>query len=97
MAGTRKIRFVSTAVILCILLGIGLFLFWKPKAQREDYRAIASEEYNTVFLSMYPVDTYHAEDFAYYRGLNAWKASYCIPDLSTLQEYLQRIAASGNT
>lgn len=54
-------------------------------------------QFDSAFLSMYPLDFYREEDFAYFRAQTLFKASYCIPDYSTMKAYLQRIAKSGNT
>lgn len=94
----RKFIIIITAVLL--LLAAVLFFLMKPwmsQAQREDYRQISSQEFDTVFLSMYPIDTYHEEDFSYYRGMSLFKASYCIPKFSVMEQYMKEIAKSGNT
>lgn len=78
------------ALILLFLLS------GKPKAQREDYRNIASLAYDSVFLSMYPTSPFSEEDFQHYFGLNLYKASYCIPRLSVLSGYMNRIIKSEN-
>lgn len=91
----RKVVLVSLLLIgfLCLFF----FIFPKSKAQREDYRQIFSKQYDTVFLSMYPTDTFQEEDFLTYRGMTVFKASYCIPDFSVLKQYMRLIAKSGNT
>ena len=66
------------------------------KLQKEDYRLISSMEYDTVFLSMYPIDTYREEYYSYYRAMALFKASYCIPSFSVLEDYMQRISGSDN-
>lgn len=65
--------------------------------QKEDYRLLSTTEYDTVFLSMYPIDTFREEDYAYYRGMTIYKAACCIPSFSVLEDYMQHIADSGNT
>lgn len=81
---------VVVAVVLCFRLTI-------PKTCREDYKRIASENYDTVFLSMFPINNYEEGDFKHYRNQTTLKTSYCIPNFRTLQSYLKRIAESGNT
>lgn len=84
---------------LAVLGGI-VFIFaalHRPKAQREDYQQIAFSTYDTVFLSMYPIDTYDAEDFLTYRGMTVLKTSYCIPGFTVMKQYMKHIAASQNT
>lgn len=100
MAGTRRkmiyLRVVTAIIIVCITTFLFLF-FRKPKALLEDYRNIASRQYDIAFLSMYPVSAGLEKDFQYYWGRSAFQASYCIPKLSIIEEYLERIAESGNT
>lgn len=79
------------------MISLLFVIFLKPKAQWQDYRLIFSRQYDTVFLSMYPADTYREEDFLTYRGMTMLKASYCIPDFSTLKQYMRLITKSGNT
>lgn len=86
--------------LFLLLAAFGLFLAFKGPAKTElqllDYQQIASTEYDTVFLSMYPIDTYLEEDYAYFRGMTLFKSSYCIPSLSVLTDYMLRIADSEN-
>lgn len=87
--------------LILLLLSVGalllLTLLRKPESQREDYRDIASRTYDSVFLSMYPTDAYAEEDFQHYFGLTLFRASYCIPSLPVMEQYMHRIAKSGNT
>lgn len=83
------------------LAALGVFAFFsatlfRPKAQKEDYKQIASSTYDTAFLAMYPIDTYKTEDFLTYRGMTVFKASYCIPDFGVMKQYMKHIAASEN-
>lgn len=68
----------------------------KPEQQKTDYQQISAMEFDSVFLSMYPIDTYREEDYAYYRGMTLFKASYCIPSFSVLEDYMRKIEKSGN-
>ncbi|MCI9336219.1 MAG: SGNH/GDSL hydrolase family protein [Lachnospiraceae bacterium] len=87
-------------LLVLLLAGAALTLLFlalrKPAAQREDYRQIASRTYDTAFLSMYPTQYYSDEDFRHYLGLEVFRASYCMPGISVMEEYLEKIAASGN-
>lgn len=80
-----------TGVALCLFLGLR-----KPKAQREDFENMLSREYDLAFLSMYPVSTYSDEDFLTYFGVTPFKASYCIPSFSVMEQYMKQIVKSGN-
>lgn len=81
---------IAAAVILFF------FFFIAAAEQRADYKRISGEEYDTVFLSMYPIDTYEEEPFLYYRGMNVLKTSHSLSGASMLSDYMRRIARSGN-
>ncbi len=81
---------ILAAVVLISLMGKS------SAARRADYARLDAEQYDTVFLSMYPVDTYREEDYAYYRAMDIVKTSYCIPNLSVLSQYMEHIRKSGN-
>lgn len=95
----KQIWLLILALFLLLAAGC-LFLAFQEPAKTElqllDYQQIASTEYDTVFFSMYPVDTYREEDYAYFRGMTLFKSSYCIPSLSVLTDYMLQIADSGN-
>lgn len=80
---------IGAAIVLIAICAI-------PRARKEDYKQIASSQYDTVFLSMYPIDTYSEEEFLAYRGMTLFKASYCLPDFTAVKQYMRRIAKSGN-
>lgn len=86
---TALVCFLAAGALLC-------FLFLYRKDQTSDYKRIRSELYDTVFLSMFPIDNYDEDSYEYYRGQYTLKTSYCIPDIGTLRTYLKKIAASGN-
>ncbi len=93
-------RYILISAIMLIFLGTAAILIWQqnrtPSAMQEDFLRIASGNYNAAFLSTYPIETYQEEDFSYYRGLSLFKASYCIPDISVLQNYMTELTASDN-
>lgn len=99
MTRSKRTKLLAICIAALLLIGAALLfvLFGKPKTQREDYRQISSQTYDTVFLSMYPLDTYQEEDFAAYRKMTLLKTAYCIPDYSVLKQYMKRVAKSGNS
>ncbi len=98
MTHAKKFRWVFPAILLATLALIFILYFiWSASAgKRADYARLSSEQYNAVFLSMYPIDTYREDDYSYYRGMDIVKTSYCIPDFRTLSAYMERIDESGN-
>ena len=101
MKTTLRNRRLIGFFIAAVLGILGAFLlFWLlavPPRQRDAFKKISSTEFDTVFLSMYPTDPYHEEDFAHYRAMTLFKASYCIPSPSVLNKYMKKIARCGNT
>lgn len=91
----RKRNIYLSVGIVLLILSLILIFTRTPREMQEDFQLIASSEYDTVFLSMFPVDTYHEEDFTHYRAMTALKTSYCIPNLSVLEKYLEKIKDSG--
>lgn len=91
------LRFILPLFIVFIILSVLFLWFRSTEARRRDFRRIASETYDTVFLSMYPIDTYNEADYQYFRAMTILKTDYILPDFSSLQKYMERIANSKNT
>jgi len=70
--------------------------YMKYEPYRNDIERIATEDYNAVFFSTYPIDHFTEYDFNYYRAIYPLKASYCIPDLKTMYDYFNRVSATYN-
>lgn len=83
-----------TAVIIIICTS---FCLYRTKDKRRDFRRIDSEQYDTVLMSMFPVSTYPLNLFYDYRLMTVFAADYVLPDVKTIDEYLNRITRSGNT
>lgn len=84
-------------LIPCAVLTAFFLWFHSTAVRRNDFKRIASETYDTVFLSMYPINTYEEADYLHYRGMTVLMTDYLIPDFSSLQQYMKRITDSGNT
>lgn len=86
--------FTAAAIILAAFIGISQ---WKHIQNRHtELERILSEDYDSVFLSMYPITNYSEEDFATYRGIITLKSSYSIQDTSELNSFLDASFQSGN-
>lgn len=92
-----KLIGIAVAAIALLAIAAIIFLCLFPKEKRADYKRLSSESYDTVFLSMYPIDYFYEEDFTYWRGMNIVKASYTLPSFSSLKSYMNVISKSGNT
>lgn len=87
--------FVITIAVVALLL-VQAYLAEQKKYENDQAR-IAIEEYDIAFVSMFPVDNFSEEDFYDYFTQKALITSYCIPDESTLEFYLNGILSSENT
>ena len=88
-------------IILSLMAKIHSGFFQKEDIQAyairlEDYKRIATESYNAVFFSTFPIEYYAEEDYAYYNDIPQLKTSFCIPDVESLNAYLSRAFNSGN-
>lgn len=101
----KKITHILFILVLLALVGVGVYRYKQYKEYQEylkyaplwsDQERIATEDYNVVFFSTFPIDHYSEEDFVFYRNLYPLKASYCIPDMETLNDYFTRVAQCGN-
>lgn len=95
----KKIIHLIFVLILAATVGIGVYRYMeyqKYAPLRNDYERIATEDYTAVFFSTFPIDHYTEDDFMHYRGIYLLKASYCIPDMETLNEYFTRVFEKGN-
>lgn len=95
----RKIVCSLFILALVALAGIGAYKYLEYRKYaplREDYERIATEDYDAVFFSTFPIDNFTEEDYVVYREIYPLKASYCIPDMETLNEYFVRVSESLN-
>lgn len=90
----KKIIHVLFVFVLAAVIGVCVYRYMeyqKYAPLRDDYERIAAEEYTAVFFSTFPIEHYTEDDFIYYREIYPLKASYCIPDMETLNEYFTRV------
>lgn len=89
---------VGTVVVVLIMLAAILGIHDDEKSSlMDDFKRIATECYDTVFLSMYPTESFSEEDFAYYRGMTVLKGKHRISGFAELKQYMKRIEGSENT
>lgn len=66
------------------------------RERRTELYNLATQEYDSVFLSMFPIGNYEAADFTHYRAITPYMSSYCIRDAGELEEFLKTALTSGN-
>ncbi len=99
MKNKKTQKIILSVLPVLLLAGALLFLLpslLMPQARKEDYKQISSMNYDAVFLSMFPIDNYREGDFSFFYGLTLLKTSYCIPDMPVMEQYMKKIAKSGN-
>ncbi|MCM1525889.1 MAG: SGNH/GDSL hydrolase family protein [Clostridium sp.] len=95
----KKIIHLLFILVLAALVGVGVYKYveyQKYAPLRADYERIATEDYNAVFFSTFPIDNFTEEDFITYREIYPLKASYHIPDMETLNEYFLKVSETLN-
>ena len=92
---SRIAVFVIGILTAFIIITIGtLISHFFSRELRLDFDRFTSEEYDSVFLSMYPLDTYKEEDFTIWRGQDTIVTTHEIPNAFILKHYLEKIAVS---
>ncbi len=91
----KLILWGTSIALLCVLTAVVVFFFLFPKNLRQDFHRLSHEEFDSVFLSMYPIDTYEEEDFTHYRAMNTVQTTHEIPNQFILKSYLWKIQRSG--
>lgn len=92
---TKK-QFAIAAVLGAVLILLAVLLGTLAARQLRLRKILRSSEYNCVFLSMFPIDTFQEEDFAYYRADTVLKLTYVIPNYAVLKQCLKEVRASEN-
>lgn len=100
---SRRQCLLAGVMLLGAALLCGLLLFWyfrtvryhSDQARRNDIRALAQEEYNGLFLSMFPAEPFNAENFSYYRGIPTLKACHRFETLADIGDYLRTALDGG--
>ncbi len=84
-------------VVLGILMIIAIAIWLKHGVKiKADFDRLQSEDYDTLFISMYPIHYYDEADYAYYRGLDCVKMEYPIAHGKIAKWYMHTAMKSGN-
>ncbi len=86
----RWIQYLLSVGILAIVLFLLCTIPHVLKV-REDFQKMKSGEYDTVLLSMFAIDNYEEQDFAYYRGMNTLRTEYRVPNGKMMRWYLDKV------
>lgn len=88
-------KFLLLFVILLALAGM-ICLVSSVIRRNKMQELLQGSQYNCVFLSMFPTETFNKEYFAYYRAEDALILKEVIPNARTLESCLQAVKLSGN-
>ncbi len=97
MKKSKKRILIIWVCLIVIVIGIGALILSHYLKIQKDLERLKTEEYDTVFLSMYSTELYVEEDWAHFRAMDTVKTDYSIPNNKLLQKYMETVKASGNT
>lgn len=95
----NKVKIAACFAGLLLILGIvgGCFLTSETYTQvKNDLEKLKTEEYDTVFFSMYPIDYYSEEYYALFWEMDIVKTDYMISSGKILQLYMNEVKESEN-
>lgn len=96
MKGRKKYLGKCILGIALLLIIVIALLLPHAKAIHKDMKRIKTEEYDTLFMSMYPTEHYKESDFMYYRAMDTLRTDYCIPNGKLVRWYFDQVKAGGN-
>ena len=97
MKKSRKPVWALLGIGLIIMITVLIYWIGSYRHIRKDFERLEKESYDTVFLSMYPIDNYAEEDYTHFRGMQTVCCDYEIPNDTVLKWYMKKVASSGNT
>ena len=96
MKKVKKILIAAISVLAICLLTAITYVFIRYQKYADDFSALKSESYNTVFFSMYPIENYDEADYTFFRGMKIVKSSAVISDSKILKRYMDVAAGTEN-
>ena len=94
-----KKTLLKPIIILCAVLLLLAGIAWLTVSlltHAKNDKLLKTSEYNCVFLSMFPIDTFREEDFSHYRGDDVLLLKYEIPSYQIIKRYLKDVKLSEN-
>jgi len=87
----KLIIILTSLFILLAVVAFLLFFRYFPAQLRQDFDRFSAEEYDSAFLSMYPIDNYDETDFNYWHTKKSIFTTHEIPNQFILKCYLKKI------
>ena len=91
----KTILFIIVCLVL-ILLGVAVYAMSHYLRIKKDLNRLQTEEYDTIFLSMYATEYYEEGDWMHFRAMETVKTDYPIPNNKLLQKYMEVVKSTGN-
>lgn len=92
----KKKQFIpAVGIIIVLFTAILVLCILEAVKVMPDLTKLKKEEYDTVFVSMYPIDYYEEEDYAALRGMDIVKCSNEISHSILFRVYMKWIAMAG--
>lgn len=90
----KKNKFLLILLLLLLLVGVLFFVFrvlfeGRSPEKKADFVRMQTEEYQGLFVSMYPIDNFSEADFVDYAGVPTIKAQNRAQDLPQISQYLK--------
>lgn len=95
----RILSCMGIITLVLIIATTGYFhlpVYHYYQAKQADLNRLASEEYHSIFCSMYPIDYFAEEDFLTYLGISTVKQSVTPKNAEDFGLFLSSALASGN-
>lgn len=83
-------------ILLSLVLVAGLAVLPHVIKVYKDFQQIKVKEHDTLLLSMFSMENYEEEDFAYYRAMQALKTEYCVPNGKLMRWYFAKAREYNN-
>lgn len=88
----KRILLISLLLFLFMLIAVFTFIFYEQKQKNSS----PGDAYNSVLVSMYPIDGFSEASFLTYRGLNTEVEYQTMTDLQSLTRYAENVLDAGN-
>ena len=88
------IGIIGVSGTLFLLAGIVFSVLYGKYVK--DIIGLRAKEYDTVFLSMYPIEEYEESDYEFYRGMKLVKSEEVIKNTKIMDIYMEAVTATDN-
>ncbi|MBQ8247799.1 MAG: SGNH/GDSL hydrolase family protein [Lachnospiraceae bacterium] len=93
----KHITIIAGILIIAVAALAAILLWLYPVNKIKDMRHLTQDDYNSIFVSMYPIEHFSQESFQSYRGLDTYIASHNARSIKELTDYIHKALQSGNT